>query len=171
VQAKPKARTRAESVQHYEGDHAPLRSVTEVDVSPDKIKVVIEPPDTSEPSTFLAVDIIVNGSADKDKAAVSPDNAVKVALAAARTTLKAIRKLPDGTLLVNTPYSLDSAGDSRASMYTGMGFGERDPDSGAQAAIVRNGKLMPLSIADAAELSRSHKHYDPDSGLYSYLES
>ena len=66
---------------------------------------------------------------------------------ALRTLQGIVKKLPDGTLIANTPWDRDSKGASRARVYQKLGFGEAlgvDDWSKSQYLIVKGGKPYPV---------------------------
>ena len=70
-----------------------------------------------------------------------------------------VAKMPDGTLLTNTPTKEDGLGEKRASLYERAGFGPPDRDSrGMMRSVVKNGKMTPISGEQYIYLM-NNKHY------------
>ena len=70
-----------------------------------------------------------------------------------------VAKMPDGTLLTNTPTKEDGLGEKRASLYERAGFGSPDKDSrGKMRSVVKNGKMTPISGEQYIYLM-NNKHY------------
>lgn len=92
----------------------------------------------------------VDGSVDYSKKRLSQKEKVKIGLNAFKMIREDVKKLPDGTLLINQPYAGDGKQDYRARIYRKAGFGEMN-QSGFQFAIVQGGKLKPLTEKELQE--------------------
>jgi hypothetical protein len=84
------------------------------------------------------VSFMINDSFDASNVK-DPISAGKLALGTLKTM---VSKLPDGTLLKNTPWTGDGKGAARDRVYQKLGFGKTI--EGAQYTIVKGGKAYPV---------------------------
>jgi len=87
---------------------------------------------------------------------ISQREGTNLALRALRIVKKEVAKMPDGTLLTNTPTTADGLGEARASLYQRAGFGAMSGEE--MMSVVKNGKLTPISGDQYRYLMRN-KHY------------
>ena len=76
---------------------------------------------------------------------IPPQEGLKVGLRALRIIRDEVSKLPEGTLLRNKPSTDDGLGDKRARLYEKAGFGKMEGESESMKAVVKNGKITPLT--------------------------
>ena len=82
----------------------------------------------------------VNDSLD----AGTSSNGIKVFREAMRMAAdEVVKKLPNGAIVLNEPYTKDGLGAKRAKLYERQGFGPIGK-SGFQYGIVQNGKILPI---------------------------
>jgi len=91
------------------------------------------------------------------KGNISPQEGKKVAIRAMRMVKKEVAKMPDGTLLTNTPTTADGLGSSRASLYESAGFGSIGGDD-IMRSVVKKGKLTPISAEQYGYLMNNGHH-------------
>jgi len=117
-----------------------------------KVKVEIRGNDISIP---------VDGSYERGD--ISPQDGKRVALQALRMVQSEVAKMPDGTLLENSPSTGDGLGEGRVSLYMRAGFGSPDqndpPDGRRMRAVVKKGKLTPIS-AEQHRYLMNNRHYN-----------
>jgi len=87
------------------------------------------------------VGITVDGSYTRGD--ISPREGTKVAVRAMRIIKAEVAKMPDGTLLINSPTTSDGLGDSRVRLYEKAGFGSMK--GSLMRSVVKNGKLTPIT--------------------------
>ena len=102
------------------------------------------------------VAIEVGGSVSRDPN-LSQSDGVKLALQARKMFRDAAKKLPDGAVLLNTPNKSDGLGENRRKLYEQAGFFS-ESDRPSMMAIVKNGKLKPLSVKNLRKLEKAD-HY------------
>lgn len=81
----------------------------------------------------------------------NPKVRLKAAIVAKDALRAKFRDMPDGQILVNSPYDGDGNGAARRRIYAKAGFGPMDPDTGLMYAVVKDGKLLPLNGYDEAQ--------------------
>ena len=101
------------------------------------------------------VGITVDGSYTKGD--ISPQEGLKVAVRAMRIIKAEVAKMPDGTLLTNSPSTSDGLGDSRVRLYEKAGFGPMK--ASVMRSVVKNGKLTPIT-AEQHRYLMNNGHYN-----------
>jgi hypothetical protein len=86
----------------------------------------------------------VYGSTKYSKKNLTDGDRLRLGMTALKMVREDIKKLPDGMLVYNKPESKDGKRDYRARIYEKAGFGPMNK-SGGQFAIVKGGKLLPLT--------------------------
>ena len=89
------------------------------------------------------ISIKVGNSYDKNDA-IPPKDRLKIALKAKSMVKEAVKNLPDGTTLTNSPYSADGFGEERRRLYMAAGFSRGSADT-PMMGIVKNGKILPVT--------------------------
>lgn len=166
--AKKKPKTKASDGEEFpEVNTKKLKSIKsrfELTAAGDKAEVVFEPMDLSvdfsnaKKGDSYTVLFKVNGGYDAGTISDSREG-VKAALKIRKQIQNEIAKIPDGTLLSNSPHDGDGKGNQRAALYKSFGFSDVD-NSGLmpqQWAIVQNGKLRPITVSQVEELLKRKK--------------
>ena len=91
-----------------------------------------------------------------EKVNISQRDGERVAIRAMRMVRAEVAKMPDGTLLTNTPTVTDGLGEKRASLYERAGFGP--PDQRRMRSVVKNGKMTPISGEQYRYLMENRHH-------------
>lgn len=119
-------------------------SETTIIGNPDQIRLIAEKNKGDVFSLAWSVDGSYNGESPRNE---SPDERIKrvrIARAADRGFDKAIKGLPEGSLVENSPVGAGQGDFSRADIYMQKGFGPLQND-GLQYGLVENGKIRPVS--------------------------
>jgi hypothetical protein len=157
VQAKPKAKSEPDTkakasdpvdmskITPFKGLDPSHTQTQVLDVPPDKVKVKMGRSYYSDIEEAVEINIYVNDSINSERSnVIDTKQALKVAMTAMRNVKEMVAKMPDGTLLSNTPSDGDGRGDARASLYAKAGFSPVDK-SFIMYAVVIGGKIKPAS--------------------------
>jgi len=87
---------------------------------------------------------------------ISPQEGKRVTFQALRMVKSEVAKMPDGTLLKNTPTTKDGLGNSRERLYERAGFGPIFDE--VMMSVVKNGKLTPITSEQHRYLMRNGHH-------------
>ena len=90
------------------------------------------------------IGITVNDSYSQSKSITDRRDRVNVALAARTLFNEELKKLPEGSILFNSPYTADGLGDERKSLYKRAGFG-LEPSGDIMIGIKKGGKVKPIT--------------------------
>ena len=89
------------------------------------------------------ISIKVGDSYNKDDS-IPPKDRLKIALKAKSMVKEAVKTMPDGTLLINSPYDGDGLGKERKKLYMAAGFSPGGDDA-PMIGIVKNGRIKPIT--------------------------
>ncbi|MEO1208281.1 MAG: phage minor head protein [Cyanobacteria bacterium J06638_20] len=103
----------------------------------------------------LEVSIEVNSSLSAGSVEDSREG-IRIALALRRQMNAFVRGLPDGQVVYCSPYGEDGLGEGRATLYERVGFTPPN-EWEEQFAIVSNGRLIPITPEQIAELRRASR--------------
>jgi len=88
---------------------------------------------------------------------ISPQDGKRVALQALTMVQAEVAKMPDGTLLTNSPSTGDGLGGKKEKLYERAGFGPIFDE--VMMSVVKNGKLTPITSEQHRYLMRNG-HYN-----------
>lgn len=92
------------------------------------------------------VSFTVNGEYDAQELEGGERAQLRAALLARRQLIQEFKKMPDGTIVANTPWDFDGKGKERANIYEKAGFSKNDPDRKiGQLGIIYKGKVYPIT--------------------------
>jgi hypothetical protein len=82
-----------------------------------------------------------------------PKNNRRIALASKSIIDSYVKNAKEGTVLHNSPYTADGKGADRVSLYQRAGFSEPTKKND-MFAIVKSGKLVPITVAEIRKLKK-----------------
>jgi hypothetical protein len=115
------------------------------------IKSAKNPP-IDPPPSVQNVNIFVDSGFSKSN--IEGKDGLKLALASRDHVREYVKQAPEGTVLMNTPFSGDGFGDQRAKLYEKAGFSPPDKDE-HMYSIVSEGKNIPITLDEIKALKEA----------------
>lgn len=158
----------------YQGELEPVSEI--ISVGSNKAEISVNPVKFYDPifgegvfnakisGSYLEAEFKVNDTMVRQEFD-NPRDGLRMALAVRKKYNEIFAKYPDGTVVANSPYTYDGAGDKRAAVYKAAGFGDLDEKSAGQYAIIKGGKLTPINKPELDKMIKKIKPEDLPSGL------
>ncbi|WP_141561341.1 hypothetical protein [Synechococcus sp. WH 8016] len=123
--------------------------------NPEQIALIADKNKGDVFSLAWSVDGSYDNGSPRNESAAERSRRVKIARAADRGFDKAIKDLPEGSLVENSPVGAAAGDFGRADIYMQKGFGPLQND-GLQYGLVENGRIRPVSPFVVNEMHAQH---------------